>query len=92
MFTLEDGTSRGQIAARQWRSDIVDPLPDDDSGLYVHVVGQLDQKVFMGARNALNVRRIHRVTDIADQLFFHLMETAFVTLCHERGPPVCSTS
>lgn len=45
----------------------------------------------MGARNILNIRRIRRIVDqLADRLCCHLMETAYVTLYHERGPPVCT--
>ncbi|KAI0807390.1 hypothetical protein C8Q74DRAFT_59116 [Fomes fomentarius] len=90
LYTLEDGTSRGHITARQWRSDTIEDIPDDDQ-LYVHVVGQLDQKMSMGAQNVLNIRRIRRIVDqIADRLCCHLMETAYVTLYHERGPPTRS--
>ncbi|KAI0748135.1 hypothetical protein C8Q80DRAFT_719586 [Daedaleopsis nitida] len=87
LYHLEDGTSAGRIIARQWRSDMVEQLPDNDKQLYVHVVGQLDTKAAKNTRNSLNIRRIHRVTDIANQLLFHIAETAFVTLCYERGPP-----
>ncbi len=89
-YELEDGTSHGRISARQWVSDTnCDELPDDYSKLYVHVVGHLDRKVQLNSRNWVIIEHIHAVTDMPNRLFFHILETAFVTLSLQRGPPVC---
>ncbi|KAI1795869.1 hypothetical protein LXA43DRAFT_989837 [Ganoderma leucocontextum] len=86
-YELEDGTSRGRISARQWSSDVeCDQLPDDYS-LYVHIVGHLDRKVRLNSRNWVIIEHIHEVTDMPNRLFFHILETAFVTLSLQRGPP-----
>ncbi|PIL24006.1 transporter [Ganoderma sinense ZZ0214-1] len=87
-YELEDGTSRGRIFARRWSSDAAcDDLPDDCSKLYVHIVGHLDRKAQLNGRNWVIIEQIHAVTDMPNRLFFHILETAFVTLSLERGPP-----
>ncbi|KAI0721079.1 hypothetical protein C8T65DRAFT_632160 [Cerioporus squamosus] len=84
-YILEDGTG-GRITARQWLSDGGEILPEGHSG-YVQVVGHLDPKAQSGSKNVLIVKSIRALTDPTDQLFFHLTQVAFVTLCLERGPP-----
>ena len=88
LFELEDGTSRGRIGTILWRTE-------DENGWeiiqrsvsYVQVLGKL-QRRSREARNTLKVIRVHEVADVAHHVFFHLLEAAFVTLCHERGTPV----
>ncbi|KAM5531059.1 hypothetical protein V8D89_015279 [Ganoderma adspersum] len=91
-YELEDGTSRGRISARQWSSEAnCDELPDDWSKLYVHIVGYLDRKIQLNGRNWVIIEHIHAVTDMPNRLFFHILETAFVTLSLQRGPPPITT-
>ncbi|EJF65866.1 hypothetical protein BD309DRAFT_1013742 [Dichomitus squalens] len=90
VYTLEDGTSLGRIDARHYPTgSSFEELSDSDQGtsqLYVHVLGTLDLKVKLGSRNVIRVLHMYRVTD-PNQLFFHILEAAFVTLSLERGPP-----
>lgn len=91
VYELEDGTSRGRISARRWSSEAdCDELPDDCSKLYVDIVGHLDRKVRLNARNCVIIEHIHAATDVPNRLFFHILDTAFVTLSLQRGPPVRS--
>ena len=92
MYELEDGTGCGRISARQWVSDAdCNKLPDNRDQLYVYIVGHLDRKVELYARNWVIAEHIHAVTNMPDRLFFHILETAVVTLSLDRGPPVRSS-
>ena len=91
MYELKDGTSCGCISARQWVLDVdCDKLPDNCNQLYVYIIGHLDCKVELYARNWVIAEHIHTVTNMSNCLFFHILETAVVTLSLDRGPPVRS--
>ena len=89
MYDLEDGTGFKLIVATQWREEVLVEMPEDDPQLYVQIIGTLDRRS-QEAKNALKVKHIQKVTDVAHRLWYHILEVAYVTLCYERGPPVSS--
>ncbi|KAI8998628.1 replication protein A subunit RPA32 [Trametes punicea] len=85
IYLLNDGTAN--MEARQW----VDANADEEGsnredikeGIYVRVLGSL--KVF-GNKRYITATHIKPCKG-ADELFFHILEAATVTLIFERGPP-----
>ncbi|KAI0374901.1 replication protein A subunit RPA32 [Pilatotrama ljubarskyi] len=85
IYLLNDGTAN--MEARQW----VDANTDEEGnareeikeGTYVRVLGSL--KVF-GNKRYITATHIKPYKGV-DELFFHILEAATVTLIFERGPP-----
>ncbi|KAL1947910.1 hypothetical protein VTO73DRAFT_13634 [Trametes versicolor] len=85
IYLLNDGTAN--MEARQW----VDANTDDENGskdeikesTYIRVLGSL--KVF-GNKRYITATHIKPYKG-EDELFFHILEAATVTLTFERGPP-----
>ncbi|KAI9064445.1 hypothetical protein FKP32DRAFT_641038 [Trametes sanguinea] len=90
LLDLEDGTDNGWITAKRWlNGQDTDGLPSDKDNFYVNIMGEL-VRTGSDSKNALNVRSIQLVTD-PHQVLLHILETAFVTLALERGPPADAT-
>ena len=91
-YVLEDGTSLGRINGRHYGSGSERDEPEDCgmSQLYVHIVGTLRTTQKLEYKNAIQITHVRKVTDLPNQLFFHILEAAFVSLRFERGPPVRS--
>ncbi|CCM04609.1 uncharacterized protein FIBRA_06791 [Fibroporia radiculosa] len=90
ILRLEDGTSKGQITAHQWLSNVhqvfEESRPDQT---YVRVVGRLSR--FRGSqaqvgKNELRVIHLHEVTDPHEPLF-HILEAFMVNRIIQVGPP-----
>ncbi|KAI8998627.1 hypothetical protein BD414DRAFT_533462 [Trametes punicea] len=89
ILDLEDGTKDGWISAKRWLTDQgSDGLPTQDAGFYVHILGKLIPGL-VGGKNNIEVKAIRVVTD-PHQIFFHILQVAFVTLALERGLPPLS--
>ncbi|KAI0362110.1 replication protein A subunit RPA32 [Trametes cingulata] len=85
IYLLNDGTAN--MEARQWveanADDEGNPREEIKESTYVRVLGSL--KVF-GNKRYITATHI-KPCKSADELFFHILEAATVTLIFERGPP-----
>ena len=83
-YDLEDGTSGGQIRARHFHSHVMSDIREN---VYVQIEGTIHRGP-TDKKNSLTVKSIHKVTDVAHHVFFHLLEVAFVTMYHKSKLPV----
>ncbi|KAL5489743.1 SSB2 [Sanghuangporus weigelae] len=90
IYVLEDGT--GRVEARVWTDTSMDEMEQDDDdairhNTYVRVTGVLKH---FGNKRYINATNVRPIKD-AHELYFHLMETMFVALAHQRGSPTDSS-
>ncbi|KAH9901397.1 hypothetical protein C8Q73DRAFT_677698 [Cubamyces lactineus] len=89
-LTIEDGTRNGTLTAHRWLdSQPRINLPTDGKPFYARIIGKLKAGSEKKYPHVLEISLLKLVDD-PHELLFHLLETAFVTLSIERGPPLDS--
>ncbi|KAH9951456.1 hypothetical protein B0H21DRAFT_888375 [Amylocystis lapponica] len=89
-YRLDDGSSRGSIVAKQWRSDALHYFTEDDChNQYVRVIGKLS-RYQNDSPNQLQVIHIREAPE-ANAVDYHQLQAMLAVVYFQRGPPPSST-